>query len=125
MGNFPMFAHIKYGGGCTLAINTHIDGLVTEAGTEMWGDAGSSPWWPQFIFVIVILHGRVKRSAAVINSLMTNACNGWPAPNGSKGKGVQISSASVERHLLPKPCTWPERLLFRIRREYIEVLPPS
>ena len=37
MGNFSMFAHIKYGGGCTLAINTHIDGLVTEAGPEIWG----------------------------------------------------------------------------------------
>ena len=61
----------------------------------------------------------MKRSTAVINSLMTNACNGWPAPNDSRGKGVQISPASVERHLLPKPCTRPERLLNCIRREYV------
>ena len=45
-----MFAHIKYGGECTLSINTHAIRLVMEADPEAWGLGcmPSSPhpkWW--------------------------------------------------------------------------------
>ena len=94
---------------------------VVRRALALW--CGFDPAGERFFFISSVEESamvgwRVKWSTVVINSLMTNACNGWPAPNGSRGKGIQISPASVERHLLPKPCTRPEWLLNRIQREY-------